>query len=977
MVIMNENANANANELRNRRRIRTIAGTETASVNVVLGKNDDDGVNDIPLTKDNNNSESNNSSSSSLSLPKAIVVLIHIIAICCFIYGFIIRGSKLNTGNEECDMTYSMRMFLPIEISRPNSNSKNNNNKRSSAATNSYGFYKFVDRRDPRYTKFINIPQKNKPTIDNPVKRNEHCKNPNIVLYVPGHWGSYDQSRSLGAHGIQLTRANDPNVFAIKKLLSKMNNDNGNGNSDDDDDTNTSINKFIYDVYAIDFNEQGSALHGLFLQYQSEFLATIIQQLSIDCNNNNNNNNNNNSSNTTNTSITLIGHSMGGYVIRLMLKNNPEFVVGSGIGSDDGKSESTGLSGGHGLGHGRGINIQNVITLATPHSNPLYSFDKSIYDIHQQILLEHQQQQQQPLIISISGGLRDEMIDPSACQVVIKTIMEASSSSSLSLSSILWSWWWSWWSDDDDTYIKDAPNSMTILSTNLMRKHHPQDKLLLGMDHRAIVWCHQLLQEVRHIIYYLTVVVKSSSTTTNVRLAMVRGNVINNNSMNMNKNNNNNANNSSSSSNNHNDEYSYLQQLKILYETTLNEKYHFFEIICMESSHLYNIPYLLGLYTLLTLIQLAPLSNSNNNDNHNNKETKKRNMNMNMNNMILPVIATIIFGISVRGDDISWMSTIILGLVANAINVCLIHYIMIPWCCGFLLLRRRRRRRRRRHAKGKNRKNDTETDTAATTTTTGSSDINNEDISISHSNSPLQTLSKALLRSFIVVLFLGMIITNYYDFFLPHLSEDNNNNNNNSAALLFWWWLWNRFESILYVYVTFSVYVILIVWLGFIDNNNDDNDDNNGEEDDSNDNNKNNNMPGNTTSSLSSSSFPDIQLIAFIMLIVVPITVCGSMVLMIWEKKVQISSWYTLLSIQIPILILSIIKIGNTTDTNRGAKKMKKKEQQIRSSLTHILFFSFYHQLLSQGKGYVIPYVTTFILWIDIILSISFMLFCH
>ncbi|OEU16098.1 hypothetical protein FRACYDRAFT_238685 [Fragilariopsis cylindrus CCMP1102] len=828
---MNENANANANELRNRRRTRTIAGTETAtaSVNVVLGKNDDDGVNDIPLTKDNNNSESNNSSSSSLSLPKAIVVLIHIIAICCFIYGFIIRGSKLNTGNEECDMTYSMRI--------------------SSAATNSYGFYKFVDRRDPRYTKFINTPQKNKPTIDNPVKRNEHCKNnPNIVLYVPGHWGSYDQSRSLGAHGIQLTGANDPNVFAIKKLLSKMNNDNGNSDGNDTDtNTNTSINKFIYDVYAIDFNEQGSALHGF----------------------------------------------MGGYVIRLMLKNNPEFVVGSGIGSDDGKSES-GLSGGH--GHGHGINIQNVITLATPHSNPLYSFDKSIYDIHQQILVE-QQQQQQPLIISISGGLRDEMIDPSA------------------------------------------------FSTDLMMKHHHQDKLLLGMDHRAIVWCHQLLQEVRHIIHYLTVVVKSSSTTTNVRLAMVRGYVINNNSMNMNKNNNNNANNSSSSSNHHNDEYSYLQQLKILYETTLNEKYHFFEIICMESSHLYNIPYLLGLYTLLTLIQLAPLSNNNSDNNNNNKETKKRNMNMNMNNRILPVIATILFGISVRGDDISWMSTIILGLVANAVNVC------------------------------KNRKNDTETETA---TTIGSSDINNEDISISHSNSPLQTLSKALLRSFIVVLFLGMIITNYYDFFLPHLSEDNNNNNNNSAALLFWWWLWNRFESILYVYVIFSVYVILIVWLGFIDNNNvDDDDNNNGEEDDSNDNNKNNNMPGNTTSSLSSSSFPDIQLIAFIMLIVVPITVCGSMVLMIWEKKVQISSWYTLLSIQIPILILSTIKIGNTTDTNRGAKKMKKKEQQIRSSLTHIMFFSFYHQLLSQGKGYVIPYVTAFILWIDIILSISFMLFCH
>jgi hypothetical protein len=184
------------------------------------------------------------------------------------------------------------------------------------------------------------------------------------------------------------------------------------------------------------------------------------------------------------------------------------------------------------------------------------------------------------------------------------------------------------------------------------------------------------------------------------------------------------------------------------------------------------------------------------------------------------------------------------------------------------------------------------------------------------------------------------------------------------------------------VYVILSIYVILIAWLGFIDNNNDDDDDNNDEEDDNNDNND-NNVPTTTPSSSSSSSsssslsFPDIQLIALIMLLVVPITVSGPIVLMIWEKKVQISSWYTLLSIQIPVLILSIIKISNTSDTNRSAKKKlkrKKKEQQIRSSLIHILFFSFYHQLLSQGKGYVIPYAAIFILWIDIILSLSFML---
>jgi hypothetical protein len=56
--------------------------------------------------------------------------------------------------------------------------------------------------------------------------------------------------------------------------------------------------------------------------------------------------------------------------------------------------------------------LHNIITLATPHSNPLYAFDESIYELHQKLLTE---QQDDTLIVSISGGLRDEMITPSAC----------------------------------------------------------------------------------------------------------------------------------------------------------------------------------------------------------------------------------------------------------------------------------------------------------------------------------------------------------------------------------------------------------------------------------------------------------------------------------------------------------------------------------------------------------------------------------
>lgn len=72
--------------------------------------------------------------------------------------------------------------------------------------------------------------------------------------------------------------------------------------------------------------------------------------------------------------------------------------------------------------------IPNIITLATPHSNPLYAFDESIVNIHRQIttaadssLGDDNNGKLQfglvnTLFISISAGLRDEMIDPAACK---------------------------------------------------------------------------------------------------------------------------------------------------------------------------------------------------------------------------------------------------------------------------------------------------------------------------------------------------------------------------------------------------------------------------------------------------------------------------------------------------------------------------------------------------------------------------------
>jgi hypothetical protein len=112
--------------------------------------------------------------------------------------------------------------------------------------------------------------------------------------------------------------------------------------------------------------------------------------------------------------------------------------------------------------------VSNIITLATPHSNPLYAFDKSVHDVHQQLLQTEQNNNNitsNTLLVTISGGLRDEMIEPAVCQV---------------------------------NSNHPASSSFSILSPQLLL-----ERGALGMDHRAIVWCHGVLHQVRAVIWTL------------------------------------------------------------------------------------------------------------------------------------------------------------------------------------------------------------------------------------------------------------------------------------------------------------------------------------------------------------------------------------------------------------------------------------------------------------------------------------------
>jgi hypothetical protein len=190
-------------------------------------------------------------------LPSILFLLLHLFSVGVFGFGFILRN-KLHNG-EECEMTYSQRQFLHIELPLTND---------TLPLARTYRLYKFVDQRDPRYRRFLNAPQ--------PLPGSDWCGTTttptHVVLYIPGHWGSYSQSRSVGAHGIQLTgRMEDRHA---RLAYTSLGNNLWNGTAKQE-------KNFVYDVYSLDFSEQGGALHGDFLLAQSHFAAMAVEKLAV------------------------------------------------------------------------------------------------------------------------------------------------------------------------------------------------------------------------------------------------------------------------------------------------------------------------------------------------------------------------------------------------------------------------------------------------------------------------------------------------------------------------------------------------------------------------------------------------------------------------------------------------------------------------------------------------------------------------
>lgn len=188
-------------------------------------------------------------------------------------------------------------------------------------------------------------------------------------------------------------------------------------------------------LYAVDFNEDFSAFHGVTMEGQAEYLNDAVRYI-LDLYHAHLPGRNI-------TSVPILAHSMGGIVARLM-PHLPNYIKGS---------------------------IDTIVTLATPHALPPVPFDKGVEKVYARInepawsftadaardltkARAHAQEQADVLLVSIGGGALDTQV--------------ASEPTSLSLA------------------VLSPPHAHLSLFAGAM------PGLWSSVDHLAMMWCDQL-----------------------------------------------------------------------------------------------------------------------------------------------------------------------------------------------------------------------------------------------------------------------------------------------------------------------------------------------------------------------------------------------------------------------------------------------------------------------------------------------------
>ena len=260
-----------------------------------------------------------------------------------------------------------------------------------------------------------------------------------IVLYIPGHEGQYKQSRSIAAHGINLSQNSRDLRDFESNIRHKLMNGTMSKESHD-------VNNFLYDIYTVDFNGEGGAWHASMLHAQADFVVKCIERLVDQC------------KITGSESISLVAHSIGGIVARKAVITLHQKWQNNDKGDKSG-----------------GYIIKNVITLATPHQFIPFVFDQSLMYFLQSVEDDEKtlmkSSRYESILVSISGGFRDEMIPQRA------TYINHLNSINTSVTSVL---------------------ASDIMDSRVKVKHQNQS---FGMDHQCIVWCYGLLSVLRELLH--------------------------------------------------------------------------------------------------------------------------------------------------------------------------------------------------------------------------------------------------------------------------------------------------------------------------------------------------------------------------------------------------------------------------------------------------------------------------------------------
>ena len=197
------------------------------------------------------------------------------------------------------------------------------------------------------------------------------------ALFIPGNAGSYGQVRSMASSGANQYWESTTATVGPSRNEVKEEWKNAPG---------------PIDWYTIDFNEDFSAFHGQTLRDQAYFVNEAVNYLRSLYPGKDDENVRGEEQNTT---VAIVGHSMGGIVARLA-QRLPNYVPRS---------------------------IDTIITLSTPHAYPPVPFDRSVERVYNAVNDKWSlRDEEEPLLLSVAGGILDTQLSSDASSLSLAQI---------------------------------------------------------------------------------------------------------------------------------------------------------------------------------------------------------------------------------------------------------------------------------------------------------------------------------------------------------------------------------------------------------------------------------------------------------------------------------------------------------------------------------------------------------------------------